>query len=92
MVHFGRYIKSHQVPGWETYYIQYKQLKKRINECALHAAEGSEEERQEILRRFSKLLDSQLSAVNCESLEEYNVKFWDALLPVSSFKIVPLAD
>ncbi|MCO5583217.1 hypothetical protein L7F22_037125 [Adiantum nelumboides] len=63
MVHFGRYIKSHQVPGWETYYIQYKQLKKRINECALHAAQGSEEERQEILRRFSKLLDSQVEKI-----------------------------
>ncbi|MCO5611606.1 hypothetical protein L7F22_065860 [Adiantum nelumboides] len=35
---------------------------------------------------------NQLSAVNCESLEEYNAKFWDALLPVSSFKIVPLAE
>ncbi|KAI5077320.1 hypothetical protein GOP47_0007144 [Adiantum capillus-veneris] len=63
MVHFGRYIKSHQVPGWETYYIQYKQLKKRINECAIHVVEGSEEERQEILRRFSKLLDSQVEKI-----------------------------
>ncbi|MCO5594957.1 hypothetical protein L7F22_048994 [Adiantum nelumboides] len=35
---------------------------------------------------------NQLSAINCESLEEYNAKFWDALLPVSSFKIVPLAE
>ncbi|MCO5564252.1 hypothetical protein L7F22_017910 [Adiantum nelumboides] len=34
---------------------------------------------------------NQLSAINCESLEEYNAKFWDALLPVSSFKMVPLA-
>eukprot|EP00250_Pteridium_aquilinum_P003852 c14127_g1_i1 orf=404-2500(+) len=63
MVHFGRYIKSHRVPGWETYYIGYKQLKKRINECAIHAVEGSEEERQEILRRFSKLLDSQVEKI-----------------------------
>ncbi|MCO5577844.1 hypothetical protein L7F22_031679 [Adiantum nelumboides] len=35
---------------------------------------------------------NQLSAINCESLEEYNAKFWDALLPVISFKIVPLAE
>lgn len=63
MVHFGRYIKSHRVPGWETYYIQYKQLKQRINECAIHVAEGSEEERQEVLRRFSKLLDSQVEKI-----------------------------
>ncbi|MCO5575827.1 hypothetical protein L7F22_029632 [Adiantum nelumboides] len=30
---------------------------------------------------------NQLSAINCESLEEYNAKFWDALLPVSSLKM-----
>ncbi|MCO5605280.1 hypothetical protein L7F22_059462 [Adiantum nelumboides] len=30
---------------------------------------------------------NQLSTNNCESLEEYNAKFWDALLPVSSFKM-----
>ncbi|MCO5609283.1 hypothetical protein L7F22_063509 [Adiantum nelumboides] len=30
--------------------------------------------------------------LNCESLDEYNVKFWDAFLPVSFFKIVPLAE
>ncbi|MCO5575982.1 hypothetical protein L7F22_029789 [Adiantum nelumboides] len=30
---------------------------------------------------------NQLSAINCESLEEYNAKFWDALLLVSSFKM-----
>ncbi|MCO5580416.1 hypothetical protein L7F22_034282 [Adiantum nelumboides] len=35
---------------------------------------------------------NQLSAINCESLEEYNAKFWDALLPVNIFKIVPLAE
>ncbi|MCO5602145.1 hypothetical protein L7F22_056273 [Adiantum nelumboides] len=35
---------------------------------------------------------NQLSAINCESLEEYNAKLWDALLPVSSFKVVPLAE
>ncbi|MCO5576552.1 hypothetical protein L7F22_030364 [Adiantum nelumboides] len=35
---------------------------------------------------------NQLSAMNGESLEEYNAKFLDALLPVSSFKVVPLAE
>ncbi|MCO5558209.1 hypothetical protein L7F22_011788 [Adiantum nelumboides] len=35
---------------------------------------------------------NQLSAMNCESLEEYNAKFRDALLPVSSFKILRLAE
>ncbi|MCO5598978.1 hypothetical protein L7F22_053077 [Adiantum nelumboides] len=35
---------------------------------------------------------NQLSAVTCEYLEEYNAKFWDALLPVSSFKMVTLEE
>ncbi|MCO5549134.1 hypothetical protein L7F22_002600 [Adiantum nelumboides] len=35
---------------------------------------------------------NQLSAINCDSLEEYNAKLWYALLPVSSFKMVPLAE
>ncbi|KAH7428983.1 hypothetical protein KP509_09G025600 [Ceratopteris richardii] len=73
MVHFGRYIKAHHVPGWETYYIGYKQLKRRINECSKHAAEGSEEERQEILRRFSKLLDSQVEKIVLFFLERQGI-------------------
>ncbi|MCO5573582.1 hypothetical protein L7F22_027354 [Adiantum nelumboides] len=35
---------------------------------------------------------NQLSSVNCESLEEYNQMFWNAFLPVSSFKMVPLTE
>ncbi|MCO5566335.1 hypothetical protein L7F22_020012 [Adiantum nelumboides] len=35
---------------------------------------------------------NQLSFVNCESLEEYNQMFWNAFLPVSSFKMVPLTE
>ncbi|MCO5602619.1 hypothetical protein L7F22_056753 [Adiantum nelumboides] len=33
-----------------------------------------------------------LSSVNCEILEEYNQMFWNAFLPVSSFKMVPLTE
>ncbi|MCO5550587.1 hypothetical protein L7F22_004075 [Adiantum nelumboides] len=35
---------------------------------------------------------NQLSSVNCESLEEYNQMFWNAFLPASSFKMVPLTE
>ncbi|MCO5598074.1 hypothetical protein L7F22_052164 [Adiantum nelumboides] len=35
---------------------------------------------------------NQLSSVNCKSLEEYNQMFWNAFLPVSSFKMVPLTE
>lgn len=63
MVRFAHYIQTHQIPGWEMYYIGYKQLKKRINESAIRAAEASEDERQEILKRFSRLLDSQVEKI-----------------------------
>ncbi|MCO5579289.1 hypothetical protein L7F22_033143 [Adiantum nelumboides] len=35
---------------------------------------------------------NQLSSLNCESLEEYNQMFWNAFLPISSFKMVPLTE
>ncbi|MCO5570816.1 hypothetical protein L7F22_024544 [Adiantum nelumboides] len=35
---------------------------------------------------------NQLNSVNCESLEEYNLMFWNAFLSVSSFKMVPLTE
>lgn len=33
-----------------------------------------------------------LDAANCANLEEYNKKFWEALLPVSSYRTVPLSE
>ncbi|MCO5571715.1 hypothetical protein L7F22_025462 [Adiantum nelumboides] len=35
---------------------------------------------------------NQLSSVNRECLEEYNQMFWNAFLPVNSFKMVPLTE
>jgi SPX domain protein involved in polyphosphate accumulation len=60
MVHFGQYILANQVPGWEEYYIGYKALKKRIKQYASRAAGASDDERDEIIRTFSRLLDSQV--------------------------------
>ncbi|MCO5596645.1 hypothetical protein L7F22_050713 [Adiantum nelumboides] len=42
--------------------------------------------------RVSSSTRGDYETMNCKSLEEYNAKFGDALLPVSSFKIVPLAE
>ncbi|KAH8940061.1 hypothetical protein BDL97_15G068500 [Sphagnum fallax] len=60
MVHFGQYILANRVPGWEDYYIGYKILKKRIKQYAIRAATASDDERDEIVRAFSRLLDSQI--------------------------------
>jgi hypothetical protein len=63
MVHFGQYILANQVPGWEEYYIGYKTLKKRIKQYASRAASASDDERDEIIRTFSRLLDSQIEKI-----------------------------
>jgi hypothetical protein len=42
------------------YYIGYKTLKKRIKQYASRAASASDDERDEIIRTFSRLLDSQV--------------------------------
>ncbi|XP_024368342.1 SPX domain-containing membrane protein OsI_21475 [Physcomitrium patens] len=65
MVHFGHYILDNQIPGWGEYYIGYKALKKRIKHYSqrAHASGISDEERHEIVRSFSELLDSQVEKI-----------------------------
>ena len=41
----------------------------------------------EVMTRWHKL-----DAANCENLEEYNKKYWEALLPVSSYREVSLSE
>eukprot|EP00850_Spirogloea_muscicola_P014916 SM000110S18923 [mRNA] locus=s110:283319:287945:+ [translate_table: standard] len=60
MVQYGQYLVAHQVPGWEAYYIQYKQLKKRIKEYAARQGANNEEDGVERVRRFSEIVDSQV--------------------------------
>lgn len=65
MVHFGHYILAHQIPGWEEYYIGYKSLKKRIKHYSgrVHASGVSDDERHDIVKSFSELLDSQIEKI-----------------------------
>jgi SPX domain protein involved in polyphosphate accumulation len=60
MVRFGQYILANQIAGWEDYYIGYKALKKRIRLYGNRASIATNEERQEIMKSFSELLDSQV--------------------------------
>ncbi|RXY71357.1 hypothetical protein DD581_34565 [Klebsiella pneumoniae] len=34
----------------------------------------------------------QLNAATCKNLDDYNRKFWKALLPVTSYRFVPLTE
>ncbi|CAK9261087.1 unnamed protein product [Sphagnum jensenii] len=63
MVRFGQYILANQIAGWEDYYIGYKALKKRIRLYGNRASIATDEERQEIMKSFSELLDSQIEKI-----------------------------
>ncbi|XP_024391930.1 SPX domain-containing membrane protein At4g22990 isoform X3 [Physcomitrium patens] len=65
MVHFGQYLRDRQILGWEEYYIAYKSLKKRIKQDSTRAQNSSigAEERHEIVKTFSELLDCQVEKV-----------------------------
>lgn len=54
-----------QIPGWEEYYIGYKSLKKRIKHYSgrVRASGVTDDERHEIVKAFSELLDSQVEKI-----------------------------
>jgi hypothetical protein len=56
---------ANQIPGWEEYYIGYKSLKKRIKHYStrVHATGVTDDERHEIVKSFSELLDSQIEKI-----------------------------
>lgn len=60
MVQFGHLLLTHQVPGWESYYLNYKELKKTIKVYEGRARIAPEEEQDHIIKIFSELLDSQV--------------------------------
>ncbi|CAI5522435.1 unnamed protein product [Closterium sp. Naga37s-1] len=75
MVQYGRYLLSHRVPGWEPYYLNYKSLKKEIRAYEAAVASGVTEEdvQQDMARRFSEHLDSQMEKVVLFFLEQQGV-------------------
>ncbi|CAI7769745.1 unnamed protein product, partial [Closterium sp. NIES-54] len=75
MVQYGRYLLSQRVPGWEPYYLNYKSLKKEIRAYEAAVAPGVTEEdvQQDMARRFSEHLDSQMEKVVLFFLEQQGV-------------------
>ncbi|CAM6105960.1 unnamed protein product [Calypogeia fissa] len=59
MVGFGKYLKDHQNPAWEQYYISYKVMKKRVNRYR-QQLDQNKDQRQRILKEFSLMLDRQV--------------------------------
>ncbi|CAL5209445.1 unnamed protein product [Lathyrus oleraceus] len=69
MVAFGKRLKERQVQEWQEYYINYKLMKKRVKQYAQQIELGTQD-RQHVLKDFSRMLDNQIEKTVLFLLEE----------------------
>ncbi|XP_042011601.1 SPX domain-containing membrane protein At4g22990-like [Salvia splendens] len=69
MVAFGKKLKQLQIQEWESFYINYKLMKKKVNQYA-RQIEVSEHNREYVLKDFSRVLDSQIEKTVLFLLEQ----------------------
>ncbi|KAG8391739.1 hypothetical protein BUALT_Bualt01G0218400 [Buddleja alternifolia] len=69
MVAFGKKLKQLQVQEWEGYYINYKLMKKKVKQY-VRQIEISEENREYVLKDFSRILDKQIEKTVLFLLEQ----------------------
>ncbi|KAL1543476.1 SPX domain-containing membrane protein-like protein [Salvia divinorum] len=69
MVAFGKKLKQLQIQEWESFYINYKLMKKKVNQYA-RQIEVSERNREYVLRDFSRVLDNQIEKTVLFLLEQ----------------------
>lgn len=69
MVAFGKKLKESQIQEWQGYYINYKLLKKKVNRYAQQIEAGMQD-RQFVLKDFSRMLDDQIEKVVLFLLEQ----------------------
>ncbi|CAL5381717.1 unnamed protein product [Camellia sinensis] len=62
MVAFGKKLKETQIQEWQRYYINYKLLKKKVNQYARQIEVG-DQDHYYILKDFSKMLDKQIEKI-----------------------------
>ncbi|XP_022719836.1 SPX domain-containing membrane protein At4g22990-like isoform X2 [Durio zibethinus] len=58
MVAFGKKLKERQIQEWQGYYINYKLMKKKVNQYARQIEVGTQDHRH-VLKDFSRMLDNQ---------------------------------
>lgn len=59
MVNFGKKLTADQVEEWKGYYINYKLMKKRVNQYVQQTQQDGKDRRQ-VLKEFSRVLDDQI--------------------------------
>ncbi|XP_059441581.1 SPX domain-containing membrane protein At4g22990-like isoform X1 [Corylus avellana] len=69
MVAFGKKLKERQIQEWQGYYINYKLMKKKVRQYAQQIEVGTQDRRQ-VLKDFSRMLDNQIEKVVLFLLEQ----------------------
>ncbi|XP_062227926.1 SPX domain-containing membrane protein OsI_21475 [Phragmites australis] len=69
MVNFGKKLMADQIPEWKGYYINYKLMKKKVNQYGQQLQQG-EKDRRRVLKDFSKMLDDQIEKIVLFLLEQ----------------------
>uniref|UniRef100_A0A1J3J6P1 SPX domain-containing membrane protein n=1 Tax=Noccaea caerulescens TaxID=107243 RepID=A0A1J3J6P1_NOCCA len=69
MVAFGKKLKERSIQEWQRYYINYKLMKKKVNQYG-RQLEGGNLERRHVLKDFSRMLDNQIEKVALFMLEQ----------------------
>ncbi|KAK9698635.1 hypothetical protein RND81_08G119700 [Saponaria officinalis] len=69
MVAFGKKLKERQIQEWQGYYINYKLMKKRVKQYA-QQIESRSLDRRQVLKDFSRMLDSQIEKTVLFLLEQ----------------------
>ncbi|GMJ04809.1 hypothetical protein like AT4G22990 [Hibiscus trionum] len=69
MVAFGKKLKERQIQEWQGFYINYKLMKKRVKQYANQIEVGTQD-RQHVLKDFSRMLDNQIEKIVLFILEQ----------------------
>ncbi|XP_022719805.1 SPX domain-containing membrane protein At4g22990-like isoform X1 [Durio zibethinus] len=69
MVAFGKKLKERQIQEWQGYYINYKLMKKKVNQYARQIEVGTQDHRH-VLKDFSRMLDNQIEKIVLFLLEQ----------------------
>ncbi|CAM8974365.1 unnamed protein product [Rhodiola kirilowii] len=72
MVAFGKKLKECQIVEWRRYYLNYKDMKKKVNQYARQLELG-EQTHQSVLKDFAKMLDMQIEKVVLFLLEQQGI-------------------
>nr|VDD49310.1 unnamed protein product [Brassica oleracea] len=72
MVAFGKKLKERSIQEWQGYYINYKLMKKKVNQYG-RQLQGGNLERRQVLKDFSKMLDNQIEKVALFMLEQQGI-------------------